>query len=104
VQERRMSDSLTKSLPRPAFEKHRVYGGNKSALCSIQWALYASVTNAVEPLVAYVIEVPTPMYSKKAFVSYCACGQVLIHRGRAKRHDAELSVTVRSVSRASIRS
>jgi hypothetical protein len=70
-----MSDSLTKTLPRPAIEEHILYGGNKSAFRSIQWSFYASVTNAVEPLVAYVIQLPTPpMYSKKPLVYCCAFG------------------------------
>ena len=40
-------------------------------------AFYASVTNAVEPLVAYVIKMPIPMHSKKLqllLVSYCVDG------------------------------
>ena len=35
-------------------------------------AFEASVTNAVGPVVAYVIKLPIPMYSKKRRVSYCA--------------------------------
>ena len=41
---------------------------------SVVAAVYASATNAVEPLVAYVIKLPTLMYSKKRLVSYCSGG------------------------------
>ena len=37
-------------------------------------AFYANVTEAVESVVAYVIKLPIPMYSKKRLVSYCAGG------------------------------
>ena len=35
-------------------------------------AFYAKATKAFEPIVAYVIKLPIPMYSKKRLVSYCA--------------------------------
>lgn len=37
-------------------------------------AFYAKSTTAIEPIVAYVIKLPIPMYSKKRLVSYCAGG------------------------------
>ena len=37
-------------------------------------AFYAKATKAFEPIVAYVIKLPIPMYSKKRLVSYCAGG------------------------------
>ena len=37
-------------------------------------AFYAKATTAIEPIVAYVIKLPIPMYSKKRLVSYCAGG------------------------------
>ncbi len=59
-----VSDTLTKSLPRPAFEKHREFMVETGVPFT---AFHASETNAVEhePLAAYVVKLPTPMYSKK---------------------------------------
>ena len=37
-------------------------------------AFYAKSTTAIEPIVAYVIKLPIPMYSKNRLVSYCAGG------------------------------
>jgi len=37
-------------------------------------AFYAKATTVIEPIVAYVIKLPIPMYSKKRLVSYCAVG------------------------------
>ena len=37
-------------------------------------AFYAGVINAAEPVKAYVVKPPVPMYSKKRLVSYCAGG------------------------------
>ncbi len=34
-------------------------------------AFYANVAEALEPVVAYVIKLPIPKYSKKRPVSYC---------------------------------
>jgi hypothetical protein len=42
-------------------------------------SFYAKVTRAVEPIVAYVIKLPIPMYSKKGLVTYCLGGNLLIH-------------------------
>ena len=49
-------------------------------------AFYVSVTNAVEhePLAAYVVKLPTPMYSKKRLDSYCGGGEVFTHTVRVK--------------------
>ena len=66
-----VSDALTKSLTRPAFEKYREFMVGTRVPFS---AFYATVTKAFEPIVAYVIELPIPMYSKKRLVSYCAGG------------------------------
>jgi hypothetical protein len=66
-----VSDALTKSLPRPAFEKHREFMVGTRVPFS---AFYAKSTTAIEPIVAYVIKLPIPMYSKKRLVSYCAGG------------------------------
>jgi hypothetical protein len=66
-----VSDALTKSLPRPAFEKHREFMVGTRVPFS---AFYAKATTAIEPIVAYVIKLPIPMYSKKRLVSYCAGG------------------------------
>ncbi len=38
-------------------------------------AFYPKATTAIEPIVAYVIKLTIPMYSKKLLVSYCAGGQ-----------------------------
>ena len=69
-----VSEALTKSLPRPAFEKHGDFMmGTRVPFA----AFYASVTNAVEPLVAYVTKLPIPMHSKKLqllLVCYCVGG------------------------------
>ena len=61
-----VSDALTKSLPRPAFEKHREFMVGTRVPFS---AFYAKATTAIEPIVAYVIKLPIPMYSKKSLVS-----------------------------------
>ena len=37
-------------------------------------AFYAGVINAAEPVKAYIIKLPVPMYSKKSLVSFCAGG------------------------------
>ena len=37
-------------------------------------AFYDKATTVIEPIVAYVIKLPIPMYSKKRLVSYCAVG------------------------------
>ena len=66
-----VSDALTKSLPRPAFEKHREFMVGTRVPFS---AFYAGVINAAEPVKAYVIKLPVPMYSKKRLVSFCAGG------------------------------
>ncbi len=47
-----VSDTLTKSLPRPAFEKHRECMIGTRVRFS---AFYAKATKAIEPIVAYVI-------------------------------------------------
>jgi hypothetical protein len=62
-----VSDALTKSLPRPAFEKHREFMVGTRVPFS---AFYTTVTKTIEPIVAYVIKLPIPMYSKKRLVSY----------------------------------
>ena len=66
-----MSDALTKSLSRPAFEKHREFMVGTRVPFS---AFYAGVINAPEPVKAYIIKLPVPMYSKKRLVSFCAGG------------------------------
>jgi hypothetical protein len=66
-----VSDSLTKSLPRPAFEKHREFMVGTRVPFS---AFYTKATTAIEPIVAYVIKLPIPMHSKKRLFSYCADG------------------------------
>ena len=66
-----VSDALTKSLPRPAFEKHREYMvGTKASLS----AFYASTVNLKMPIVAYVIKLPKPFFSKKDLSLFCAGG------------------------------
>jgi hypothetical protein len=62
-----VSDALTKSLPRPVLDKHMEFMMGTRVHVA---AFYASATNAVDPLVAYVIKLPTPIYSKKRLVSY----------------------------------
>jgi hypothetical protein len=64
-------DTLTKSLPRPAFEKHRGEFMVGTTLRVPYSAFYANVAEALEPVVAYVIKLPIPKYSKKRPVSYC---------------------------------
>ena len=66
-----VSDVLTKSLPRPAFEKHREFMVGTRVLFS---AFYAKATIAIETIVAYVIQLPIPVYSKKSLFSYCVGG------------------------------
>ncbi len=66
-----VSDALTKSLPRPAFEKHREFMVGTRVSFS---AFYAGVVNDDEPVKAYIIKLPVPMYSKKSLVSFCAGG------------------------------
>jgi hypothetical protein len=65
----KVSDALTKSLPRPAFEKHREFMVGTRVSFS---TFYAKATKAIEPIVAYVIKLPIPMHSKKCLFSYCA--------------------------------
>ena len=66
-----VSDALTKSLPRPAFEKHREYMIGTRVPFS---AFYAGTVNLSRPIMAYVIKLPTPFYSKKDLAAYCAGG------------------------------
>jgi hypothetical protein len=66
-----VSDTLTKNLTRPAFEKHREFMVGTRVLFS---AFYAKATIAIETIVAYVIQLPIPVYSKKSLFSYCADG------------------------------
>jgi len=66
-----VSDALTKSLPRPAFEKHREYMVGTKVPFS---AFYASMVNLKMPIVAYVIKLPKPFFSKKDLASFCAGG------------------------------
>ena len=63
-----VSDVLTKSLSRPVFEKHREFMVGTRVPFS---AFYAGVINAAEPVKAYIIKLPVPMYSKKCLVSFC---------------------------------
>jgi len=55
-----VSDALTKSLPRPAFEKHREYMVGTKVPFS---AFDASTVNLKMPIVAYVIKLPNPFFS-----------------------------------------
>ena len=66
-----VSDALTKSLPRPAFEKHREFMVGTTVPFS---AFYSAVINVAEPVKAYVIKLPVPLSSKKRLVSFCAGG------------------------------
>ena len=69
-----VSDAHTKSLPRPAFEKHREYMVGTKVPFSV---FYVSMVNLKMPIVAYVIELPKPFFSKKAkkdLASFCAGG------------------------------
>ena len=66
-----VSDPLTKSLSRPAFEKHREFMVGTRVPFS---AFYAGVVNATEPVKVYIIKLPVPMYSKKRLVSFCVGG------------------------------
>ena len=66
-----MSDTLTKNLSRPVFEKHREFMVGTRVPFS---AFYSSVINAAEPVKAYVIKLPVPLSSKKRLVSFCAGG------------------------------
>jgi hypothetical protein len=65
------SHTLTKSLPRPEFEKHREFMVGTRVPFSV---FYAKATIAIEPIVACVIKLPIPMCSKKSLVSYCEGG------------------------------
>ncbi len=62
-----VSDALTKSLPRPAFEKHREYMVGTKVPFS---AFYASTVNLKMPIVAYVIKLSQPFFSKD-LSSFC---------------------------------
>jgi hypothetical protein len=64
-----VSDALTKSMHRAAFEKHREFMVGTRVPFS---AFYAKTTTAIEPIVASVIKLPILMYSKKSLVPYCA--------------------------------
>ncbi len=66
-----MSDNLTKSLSRPAFEKHREFMVGTRVPFS---AFYAGVINVAEPVKTYILKLPVPMYSKKGLVSFCVGG------------------------------
>ena len=68
-----MSEALTKSLPRPAFEKESRLPFS---------AFYAGVINATDPVRAHVIKLPIPMYSKKRLVSYCGHGELFTYTGK----------------------
>ena len=71
VRPENVSDDLTKRLSRPAFEKHREF--MVGTRVSFE-AFYSNATKAFEPIVAYVMKLPIPMYSKKSPVSYCVGG------------------------------
>ena len=66
-----ISDTLTKSLPRSAFEKHREFMVGTRVSFSV---FYAKAVKAIEPIVTHVIRFPIHMYSKKSLVSYCVGG------------------------------
>jgi hypothetical protein len=52
-----VSDTLTKSLPRTAFEKHTEFMVGTRVPFS---AFYPKATKAYEPIVTYVIKLPIP--------------------------------------------
>ena len=66
-----VSDALTKSLPRPAFEKHREYMIGTRVPFS---AFYAGKVNLSRSTMTHPIKLPTPFYSKKEFATYWAGG------------------------------
>jgi hypothetical protein len=66
-----VSDTLTKNLTRPAFEKHREFMVGTRVPFSV---FYVKSTIAIDPSVVYVIQLTVPMYSKKSLVSYCVGG------------------------------
>ncbi len=77
-----VSDVLTKSLPRPAFEKHREYMIGTRVPFSV---FYAGTVNLSRPIMTYVIKLSTPFYSKKDLTAYCVGGKFHhLHRGRVK--------------------
>ena len=73
-----MSDALTKSLPRPAFEKHKEYMiGTRVPFT----AFYTSIMNVTMPLVAYKIKLPIPFFSKRDLALFCAGGYFITYTG-----------------------
>jgi hypothetical protein len=66
-----VSDALTKSLSRPAFEKHREYMVGTQVSFS---AFHVRTVNLKMPIVAYVIRLSRPFFSKKDLASLCAGG------------------------------
>ena len=66
-----VSDALTKSLPRPTFEKHREYIIGTRVPFS---AFNAGTVNLSRPIMAYPIKLPTPFYSKKDLACFCEGG------------------------------
>ncbi len=52
-------------------EKHREYMIGTRVPFS---AFYAGTVNLSRPIMAYVIKLPTPFYSKKDLAAYCAGG------------------------------
>ena len=80
-----VSDTLTKSLPRPAFEKHREFKVGTRMSFS---AFYTTVTKTIEPIMVYGIKLPIPMYSKSCLVSYnesyCVGGYLFVHSGESE--------------------
>jgi hypothetical protein len=66
-----VSDALTKSLPRPAFEKHREYKVGTKVPFS---AFYASMVNLKVTIVGYVIKLPNLFSPRRTIASFCAGG------------------------------
>ena len=77
-----VSDAPTKSLPRPAYEKHREYMvGTKVPLS----AFYVSTVNLKMPIVAYVIKLPKPFSPRRTSLRLVQVDNFYHpHRGRVK--------------------
>ena len=66
-----VSDALTASLPRPAFEKHKEYMiGTRVPFA----AFYISIVHMTMWLVGYKIKLPIPFSSKRDLALFCAGG------------------------------
>ncbi len=84
-----VSDTLTKSLPRQAFEKHREFMVGTRVSSS---TLYAKATKAFEPIVVMSVSCLFLCILRSVLSLIVRADNYSSIRGRAKCHDNKLSV------------